>query len=55
MPVRPGRGPRIRHHGKQAISDLPVLLVIVLAAQLLIMYWAGNHTCRPERGFVISA
>src|ERR1035441_6056942 len=25
------------------------------SAQLLITYWAGNHTCRPERGFVISA
>jgi len=29
--------------------------VVVLAAQMLITYWAGNHTCGPERGHVMSA
>jgi hypothetical protein len=28
---------------------------ILEAAQILIMYWAGNHTCGPERGYVMSA
>jgi hypothetical protein len=33
----------------------PVRLEVVLAAQILITYWAGNHTCGPERGYVMSA
>src|ERR1039457_354980 len=44
MPVRPGRSPSIRHHDKQAISDPPVLLVIVLAAEQVIVGagdWGG--------------
>jgi hypothetical protein len=25
------------------------------SAQILITHWAGNHTCGPERGYVMSA
>jgi hypothetical protein len=28
---------------------------LLAAAQILITYWAGTHTCGPERGYVMSA
>ncbi len=37
------------------LGRFAVRLEVVLAAQVLIIYWAGNHTCGPERGYVMSA
>ncbi len=40
---------------QQALSFGAVGGVVVLTAQILIIYWAGNHTCGPERGYVMLA
>ena len=49
-PAQPG------HQREHLLRGDPVRLeVVVLPAQLLITYWAANHTCGPERGYVMSA
>jgi len=45
----------LREGGNHLPGRGPVHPVVVLTAQILIMYWVGNHTCRPERGYVMSA
>jgi hypothetical protein len=37
------------------VVDLARTGGLVAATQILIMYWAGNHTYGPERGHVMSA
>jgi hypothetical protein len=54
-PVSP-RGVACFRRGLEQLADgLPVGGVVVLAAQILIIYWAGNRTCGPGRGYVMSA
>jgi hypothetical protein len=44
---------RVRLQGP--FAEFPVRGEVVLPAQILIIYWASNHTCGPERGYVMSA
>jgi hypothetical protein len=37
------------------VVGLAAVRGLVAAAQVLITYWAGNHTCGPERGYAMSA
>ena len=49
-PVGLGAGGRVGHYPQRELHDGPVRGEVVLAAQVLITYWAGNHTSgiRPE-------
>ena len=55
LDVRRASGGLAGHQREHLLSGDPVRLEVVLAAQILITYWAGNHTCGPERGYVMSA
>ena len=54
-PVGPRRVARFRRRQQSLADGLPVGGEVVLAAQILIICWAGNHTCGPECDYVISA
>jgi hypothetical protein len=47
----PGRARRLRRPREgldRSLSRDPVGLEVILPAQMLIIYWAGNHTCDPS-------
>jgi hypothetical protein len=57
--LEPAREPRGLRHPRHLLGHgahgVPVSREIVLAPQTLIISWAGNHTCEPEPGYVMSA
>lgn len=52
--VGPGDGADLGGDGQDPPGGLPISGPVVLAAQLVITYWAGNHTRGLERGYVMS-
>jgi hypothetical protein len=49
-PVGASARRRVRSHLQGEFDNCAVGSVVVLPAQMLIIYLAGNHTCGPERG-----
>ena len=37
--------------GLDDMKAVQLLCLEEVSAQILIIYWAGNHTCGPERGY----
>jgi len=54
-PVPARRADDVRMSRDHIFSGYPVDDEVILPAQVLIIDWAGNHTCGPERGYVMSA